>query len=74
MDEMKLNLSTKFMRGFVANLISKLILKKVGYDIGIQLNEIKVETEDGKVKLHANVDAEITNEEFIKIIKSIGLK
>lgn len=73
MDEMKLKLSTKFMRGIVANLISKAILKKVGYEIDIQLNEVQVETEDGKIKLHANVDAEITNDEFIKIIKSIGL-
>ena len=72
MDEMKLKLSTKFMRGIVANLISNAILKKVGYDIDVQLNEVHVTTENGKIKLHANVDAEVTNEEFVKIIKSIG--
>lgn len=71
MDELKLILSTKFMRGIVTKLISRLILNKLGYDIKLQLNKLQVETADGKVYLHADVDAEIDNEEFIKIIDSI---
>ena len=73
MDELKLKLSTKFMRGIVTKLISKAIYKKYGYDIDILLNEIEIRNEGGKVCLHANVDAEINNEDFKKIIKSIGL-
>lgn len=73
MDELKLKLSTKFMRGIVAKLISKAILKNVGYNIDIQLNEIEVETKDGKIRLHINVDAELDNNEFTKIIKGIDL-
>lgn len=73
MDELKLKLSTKFMRGIVAKLLSKVIRDKLGYEIDIQLNEIAVETVDGKIQLHANVDANIDNEEFKKIVKSIGL-
>ena len=73
MDELKMSLSTKFMRGIVTKIISKAILKKTGYNIDIQLNEIKLETIDGKVCLHADVDAKINNEDFINIIKSKGL-
>ena len=73
MDELKMSLSTKFMKGIVTKIISKAILKKTGYNIDIQLNEIKLETVDGKVCLHADVDAEINNEDFINIIKNKGL-
>ena len=73
MDELKMSLSTKFMKGIVTKIISKAILKKTGYNINIQLNEIKLETVDGKVYLHADVDAEINNEDFINIIKNKDL-
>lgn len=73
MDEMRLKLSTKFMRGIVAKLVSKAIYSKTGYKCDIQLNEIVVKTVDGKIRLHADVDAEINNDEFMKIIKSVGL-
>lgn len=73
MDELKMVLSTKFMRGIVTKIIAKAIYKKTGYNVNIQLNEVKLETVDGKVCLHADVDAEINNEDFMKIIKSNGL-
>ena len=73
MDELKMSLSTKFMKGIVTKIISKAILKKTGYNINIQLNEIKLETVDGKVCLHADVDVEINNEDFINIIKNKDL-
>lgn len=73
MDELKMSLSTKFMRSIVTKIISKAIFKKTGYNINIQLNEIKLETIDGKVCLHADVDAEINNEDFISIIKNKDL-
>ena len=73
MDELKLKLSTKFMRGMVAKLLSKMISKKLGCDIDILINEIEIRNEDGKVRLHANVDAETNSEDFVTIVKSIGL-
>ena len=74
MDELRLRLSTKFMRGIITNILSKIIRNKLGYDIDIQLNEIEIRTEGGKVRLHADVDAEVSNEEFMKIVKSVGLE
>lgn len=73
MDELKLRLSTKFMRGIITKIISKAIFKKLGYNIDIQLNKVEVETVEGKICLHADLDAEINNEDFMKILKSTGL-
>jgi hypothetical protein len=73
MDEMKIKLSTKFMRGIIAKLVSKAVSKKLGCDVSIQINEIEAETTDGKVHLHLNVDGEMNNDEFMKLIKTIGL-
>lgn len=73
MDALKLNLSTKFMKGIVTKLISKLIFKKFGYEIEIQLNDMSIEVLGGKAYIHADVDATIDNDELMKIVKSIGL-
>lgn len=73
MDELKLKLTTNFMRGILAKIIAKAIQKKLGCNIDILVNQISVTAVDGKVHLHADVDAETTNENFMKVIKSIGL-
>lgn len=73
MDELKLKLSTKFMRGIVAKLVSKTIFKKFGYNIDVQINEIEIKTEDGMIRLHASVDAKTSNDDFKDIVKSLGL-
>lgn len=71
MDELKLCLSTKFMKGMLAKLISKMIRKKYGYKVNIHIEEIKMEVIDGRAKLHLNVDAELNSDEFKEIMKSI---
>lgn len=73
MDVLKLKLSTKFMRDMVAKLIAKALQKKLGYNIDILLNEIEVKNEDGKIHIHVNADAEVNNDDFAKIVKSIGV-
>ena len=71
MDELKLNLSSKFMKGIVTKLIAKAIYKKTGYKIDVELNSINVEVIDGKTHIHANVDVEIDNNELKKIVSTI---
>lgn len=73
MDELKLRLSTKFMRNMVAKIISKLIFKKLGFHVNILLNKIEVENIDGQIVMHIDVDAETTNEDFVKILNITGL-
>lgn len=73
MDELKLILGTKFMRGIITKILAKAILKKTGYHVDIDLNEIRAEAVDGKVHLHMNVDAAIDTNDLVDIIKSNDL-
>lgn len=67
MDEMKIKLSTKIMRGIVAKLISKAIYKNIGVKPDIQITEIEAEMKDGKIRFHINADGEISDEVLLKI-------
>lgn len=73
LDEMKVNLSTKFMRNVVSKLIAKAIYKKFGYKVDIQLKSLNVNVVNGEAKINTNVEVNINNNEFMKIIKSAGL-
>ena len=71
MDEMKIKLSTKMMRGLVAKLIEKFISRKLGCKVDIQIDEIELRHENGRVHLHLNVDAETSSGEFADIVKKL---
>lgn len=71
MDELKLKLQTKFMRGIVAKLIGVAIQKKLGCDIDVYLNKIEVVTTEDKIQLHVDIDADMTNGEFTRLVNSI---
>ena len=74
MDEMKIKLSTKFMRGIVAKIASKVISNKLGFKPNIKINEIEIEKINGKIHLHLNVDAEITDNDLLKITRLANLE
>lgn len=69
MDELKLLLNTRFMKNIITKILAKAIYKKTGYQIDIQLNEVKAEVHDGKVSIHVNADAEMNSEDLIDILK-----
>lgn len=73
MDEMKLTLSTKFMRNVVAKIIAKIVYKKTGYKVNIQLNELDINVIDGETHISTSVEAKLSSDEFIKIIKNADL-
>lgn len=73
MDELKLNFGSDFMRKIIAKILRKVILKKTGSEVDILINQITVTGTDGKVHLHVDVDGELTNQEFLKLIKTLGL-
>lgn len=73
MDEMKLKLSTRFMRNIVSKLIARTIYKKYGYKVDIQLNDLDVSMIDGETKVSTNVEVKLNSSEFMKIMKSIGM-
>lgn len=74
MDEMRLKLSTRFMRNIAAKLLSRVIYKKLGYKVDLQLNDLDVKMVDGETYISTNVEAKINSREFMKIMKSIGME
>ena len=72
MDMLMLKLSTKFMKGIVAKIISKKVYKKLGYKIDIQLNDVQVDTINGDVKLHINADVKMNKTEFERLMEELG--
>ena len=71
MDEMKI--VSKFTTNMISKLVKMVLRKKLGYNIDIQVNEIKTTITDGKTHVHLDVDAELEKEELVKILKKIGL-
>lgn len=68
---MKLKLSTKFMRGMLAKLLSRWIKKKLGYKVNLYFSEIQFDMVDGQTHIHVNLDADMDSEEFKKLMKNI---
>ena len=71
MDEMKLKLTTKFMRGIVSKLIQRSIYKKYGYRVYVQLNDLDINIIDGETTINTNVEAKISSEEFKKMMTKL---
>lgn len=73
MDEMKVKLSTKMMRGLVSKLITMAIRKKYGCKVDIHFNDLDISFIDGETNISTNVEVKLDSQEFMKIIKSAGL-
>ena len=71
MDEMKIKLSTKFMRGIVAKVMSKIIYKNTGVKSDICINELEVELIDGKIRFHIDADGELDDAVLLKLNRVI---
>lgn len=71
MDEMKI--VTDFTRGIVSKLVKTLIRKKTGCNMDVVLNKMNVTVNDGKTHIHLDLDAELSKEELVRIMKSFGL-
>ena len=71
MDEVKINLSTKLMRGVVERLLAKILEKKLGYHIDIRLNELRIETLEDSAHIRVGADAVMDKDELKKLIESV---
>lgn len=68
-DEMKLKLSTKIMKGLIAKLIVRVIRNKIGCNVDIQLNALDIELlNNGQIKLHTDVDVSMDKTELMDIL------
>lgn len=71
MDEMKLKLSTRLMRGIAAKIIARSIRKKYGCKVKIQLNELDINVIDGDTNLKVNAEVTMDSKEFNEIMKKV---
>ena len=71
MDEMRIKLSTSFIRGIVSKLIARSIYKKYGYKVNIKLEDLDVWFIDGDTTVKLNVEAKLKSEDFKRIMKTI---
>lgn len=72
MDEMKIKLTTKFMRNVASKLIAKAIRKKLGYKVDIQLNDLDFWVIDGDTTIALNVEAKLKSNDFMNLMKDIS--
>lgn len=68
-----MNIVSEFMRNVISKGVNVVIRKKLGYDIGIRLNEVRATVNEGKTRIHLDVDATVDKDELLKILKDIGL-
>ena len=70
MDELKIAINSAFMKRIIKTVLSKVIEKKLGYEIVIQINEIEADVIGDVVKLHLDIDGQTTTDELSKLLKS----
>ena len=73
MDEMKLNLGSKFMRKIASKLISKYLSKTLGYKVRIDLNKLNVNFDDGDTIIKTDLELRMDKHEFKKLISKIDI-
>lgn len=71
MDEMKIKLSTKFMRGIIAKALTKVIFNKFGVRPEITINGLEAEMKDSKIRFHIDINGEIDEDVLLKINRII---
>lgn len=68
-----MKIESKFLTGIVSRFVRKAVRDKLGYNVDIQLNGLRTTVIDGKTHVHLDLDAELSEEELNKLLKSIGL-
>ena len=71
MDELKI--TSKIMTKIISKGIAMVIKKKLGYNVDIQVHEIRATVNDGKAHVYLNAEGDVDINEFKKFTKSIGL-
>ena len=74
MDEMKLNLGSKFMRKVASKIISKYLSKTLGYKVRIDLNKLNVNFDDGDTIIKTDLELRMDKHEFKKLISKVDVE
>lgn len=67
MDEMRIKLHSRVMRGIVSKLISNAIQKSTGHKPNIRIKELGIETVDKRIAFNINIEGDISEAVLYKI-------
>lgn len=70
-DEMKLKIGSNFLKGMISKIITKTLVKKLGYKIDIKVEGLDAELDGSDVKLNITVGANMKYSELTKILNVI---
>jgi hypothetical protein len=73
MDEMKLNLGSKFMRKMVSKLISRYLSKQIGSKVTLDLNALNVRFDDGDTVIKTDLELRMDKHEFRRLMKKVDI-
>lgn len=73
MDEMRVKLSTNFMRNIASKIISKMIYTRTGCKVNIRVNDLDLWVIDGDTNVKLNIEAKLKSDEFNRIMKNIDM-
>ena len=73
MDEMKLNLGSRFMRRIASKLISKYLSKQIGSKVTLDLNTLNVSFDDGDTIIKTDLELRMNKHEFRKLMAKIDI-
>lgn len=71
MDEMRIKLHSRVMRGIVSKLIPNAIYKSTGHKPNIRIKELGIETVDKRIAFNISLEGDISEAVLYKIDKLI---
>lgn len=68
---MEMKIESTWATKLVSKLITRSVRKKLGKDVSIQVNAVTLnQAEDGKMKLHIDMDGYVTKEDLAALLLS----
>ena len=71
-DEMKLKIGSNFLKGMISKIITKTLVKKLGYKVDVKIEDLDAEIDGSDVKLNISVGANMKYSELTKILNVIA--
>lgn len=68
-----MQIKSTFLTGIISRIVTKTARKKLGANVNVQVNAVSAKFEDGKVRIHLDVDAFTSDTDLIKILNTAGL-
>lgn len=64
-----MTIKSKMLTGLISKIITKIVKKQLGQGSNATINEIEMKTEDGKIKVHLDVEACISPNDLQEFLK-----